>query len=169
MANANYTIEEENYTGARQCALVLGIIFTLIGVAGFFPVFMSLPGANASYVPADLAPGAYSAGFGNLFGIFPTNFFHNIIHCAVGLFGMAASRDGLVARTYDRVFAYAYAGIALLGLIPLTNNFFGLMPIFGNNVWFNALTAVIAAYFGFIKPSMNPANTSFSRQMTDKK
>jgi hypothetical protein len=37
-----------------------------------------------------------------------------------------------------------------LGLLPATNSAFGLMPIFSNNVWFNALTGAIAGYFGFV-------------------
>jgi hypothetical protein len=38
-------------------------------------------------------------------------------------------------------------------LFPFSNTFFGLMPIFGNNVWFNALTAIAATYFGIILPA----------------
>jgi hypothetical protein len=48
-------------------------------------------------------------------------------------------------------FAIVYAASAIMGLLPFTNTTFGLMPIFGNNVWFNALTAAAAAYFGFVK------------------
>jgi hypothetical protein len=40
-----------------------------------------------------------------------------------------------------------------MGLLPLTNTTFGLMPIFGNNVWFNALTAAVAGYYGFVTPA----------------
>jgi hypothetical protein len=39
-----------------------------------------------------------------------------------------------------------------MGLIPGLNTFFGLMPLYGNNVWFNALMGILAAYFGFVKP-----------------
>ena len=36
-----------------------------------------------------------------------------------------------------------------MGLIPGLNTTFGLIPIFGNDVWLHALTALIAAYFGW--------------------
>jgi hypothetical protein len=40
-----------------------------------------------------------------------------------------------------------------MGILPITNTTFGLMPIYGNNVWFNLLTGIVAAYFGFVKPA----------------
>jgi hypothetical protein len=57
------------------------------------------------------------------------------------------------ARLYNRGFAIAYALIAIMGLLPVAQTTFGLMPIFGNTVWFNALTATVAAYFGFVQPT----------------
>ncbi len=137
----------------RYCALIIGILFFVLGVAGFIPAFVSLPGTNASYIPADVAPGAYSAGFGYLFGIFPTNFLHNLVHCAVGLLGIASYTSATSARLFNRAFAVAYIIIAIMGLLPFTKSVFGLMPIFGNNVWFNALTAIAAGYYGIIIPA----------------
>lgn len=40
-----------------------------------------------------------------------------------------------------------------MGLFPFSNTTFGLMPIYGNNVWLNGITAAIVAYFGFSKPT----------------
>jgi hypothetical protein len=40
----------------------------------------------------------------------------------------------------------------VLGLIPATQTTFGLIPIWGNDVWFHALLAAGAAYFGFVAP-----------------
>lgn len=138
----------------RYCALAIGILFLFIGVAGFIPALVSLPGAtHLSSVPVDVASSAYSAGFGYLFGLFPTNFLHNLVHCSVGLLGIASYTNLTSARLFNRAFAIAYVSIALMGLLPVTNTTFGLMPIFGNNVWFNALTAAIAGYYGFFLPT----------------
>lgn len=41
-----------------------------------------------------------------------------------------------------------------MGLPPVLNTVFGLIPIFGHDVWLHALTALIAAYFGFKAPSL---------------
>lgn len=137
----------------RYCALSIGILFLFIGLAGFVPAFAPVPGATASSVPADLAPDAYAAGFGYLFGLFPTNLMHNLVHCAVGLLGIAAYTSPSSTRLFNQSFAIAYALIAIMGLLPFTKTTFGLMPIFGNNVWFNALTAAVTAYYGFILPA----------------
>lgn len=137
----------------RYCALTIGVLFLILGIAGFIPALVSLPGTTASYVPADVAPGAYSAGFGYVFGVFPTNFLHNLVHCAVGLLGISSYTSATSARLFNRVFAVAYIIIAIMGLLPFAKSFFGLMPIFGNNVWLNALTAIAAGYYGIVIPS----------------
>jgi predicted membrane channel-forming protein YqfA (hemolysin III family) len=61
-------------------------------------------------------------------------------------------------------FAIAYILIAVMGILPFTNTTFGLMPIFGNNVWFNALTAIAAGYYGLIIPN-KIAGTSASHNV----
>lgn len=145
-------INRENMA-ERYCALALGVLFLLVGIAGFIPGLVSLPGGATSSVPVDVAPDAYSAGYSYVFGLFPTNLLHNLVHCAVGLLGIASYTSSSSARLYNRGFAIAYALIAIMGLLPITKTTFGLMPIFGNNVWLNALTAAVAAYFGFAQPA----------------
>ena len=134
----------------RNCALALGIIFLLLGLAGFIPGFVSLPpeGFNAGGIPLD-ADSFYAKGFGFLFAAFPINLMHNLVHLLVGILGIAAAITGN-AKLYNRGFAISYGLIALMGLIPLAKTTFGIMPIFGNNVWFNALSATIAGYYSFI-------------------
>lgn len=148
--------------GERNCALGLGIVFTLLGIAGFIPSLLSLPSTAASYIPAEPSTDIYTSGFGYLFGIFPTNALHNLVHLVVGLFGLAASTSIGGARTYNRVFAVAYIAIVVMGLLPVTKTTFGLMPIFGNNVWLNAITGAIATYFGFLKPTTPGVGTPAS-------
>lgn len=142
----------------RYCALTLGILFLLLGIAGFVPNFLSLPAATAAAegihnIQVNVADLAIKNGYGNLFGLFPTNVIHNIVHIIVGILGIAAYTSFSNALLFNRGFAIAYAVIAIMGLLPFTNTTFGLMPIFGNNVWLNALTAGVAAYFGFAKPA----------------
>ncbi|MBD2778447.1 DUF4383 domain-containing protein [Iningainema tapete] len=137
----------------RYCALIIGIVFLLLGVAGFIPGLVSLPGTTASYVPPDQTSSAYAMGFGYVFGLFPTNFLHNIVHCAVGLLGIASFTSLSGTRLFNLSFAITYILIAIMGLLPFANTTFGLMPVFGNNVWLNALTATAAAYYGIVIPS----------------
>ena len=148
-------------TGEKKCALALGIIFTTLGIAGFIPSLVTIPGAVADSVApisADQIPAtaganyaaAYMRGFGYVFGLFPSNLLHNIAHLAFGLFGLYSATGDRGAFNYNRFFAISYLLIAALGLIPVANTLFGFMPIFGNNVWLNAVTGAIAAYYAFV-------------------
>ena len=138
----------------RYCALSIGILFALLGVAGFLPSLVSLPGAAApNMVDPSTTTNTLAAGYSYVFGLFPTNLLHNIVHIIVGSLGVVSYTSLGGARFFNRGFAIAYVLIALMGLLPFTNTTFGLMPIFGNNVWLNALTAAVAGYYGFVKPT----------------
>lgn len=150
-ANINQSIKRID-AKERLFALSIGLIFLVLGIAGFIPALMNLP-ASAPYAPVDAPRLAFDAGYGYVFGLFPTNFFHNAVHIAVGLLGIAASTSFSGSVVFNQGFAISYAAIALMGLLPATNTTFGLMPIYGNNVWFNALAAIAAGYVGFVKPT----------------
>lgn len=140
-------------TAERACALILGVVFLAIGLAGFFPALMSLPAA-APDVQVDAPRLSFDDGYGYVLGLFPTNFLHNAVHIAVGVLGITAATSLSGSIVFNQGFAIAYVLISLMGLLPLTNTTFGLMPIYGNNVWFNALTAIAAGYMGFVKPNL---------------
>jgi preprotein translocase subunit Sss1 len=136
----------------RTVALSLGVLFLVLGIAGFIPAFMTLP-VSAPTTHVDAPRLLFDDGYGYVFGLFPTNFLHNAVHIVVGLLGLAAATSLSGALTFNRGFAVAYAAIALMGLLHATNTTFGLMPIYGNNVWLNALGTLLAGYVGFIKPA----------------
>jgi len=137
----------------RYCALIVGVLFLIVGIAGFIPAFVSLQGSNALDVPANEIHSAYNLGYGYVFGLFPTNLLHNIVRTAVGLLGITSYSSLSSARIFNRGFAIAYTLLAIMGLLPFARTTFGLMPIFGNNVWFNALTAIATAYYGIVLPA----------------
>jgi len=122
-------------------ALVFGVVFVLAGVSGFFP----------SPPPPGAPPLAIEHGHGLALGVFPINTLHNLVHLLFGVLGIAAARGAIMsARGYFQLVAVAYAALALLGLIPATQTTFGLVPIWGADVWLHALLAAGAAYFGFV-------------------
>ena len=64
---------------------------------------------------------------------------------------LCRSATGAVA--YARGVAILYALLALMGVLPAPfRSTFGLIPIYGHDVWPHALTALIAAYFGWAAP-----------------
>jgi hypothetical protein len=125
---------------SRSFAIVLGIAFLLAGAAGFFP----------SPLPPDAPPVTVHQFHGLALGLFPVNILHNIVHLLFGLLGLAAAAGTILsARAYARLVAVSYALLVLLGLLPATQTTFGLIPIWGNDVWLHAALAIPAAYFGF--------------------
>jgi len=125
-------------------ARVFGIIYLLVGILGFVP---SLTPASAD--SAHLAVGTTALAL----GLFPVNILHNIVHAAIGVWGLASGGSYSGARTFFRSLAVIYGLLFILGLIPLTNTVFGLVPLYGNDIWLHAVTAIAAAYLGFSSPA----------------
>jgi hypothetical protein len=141
----------------RTCALAVGLIFVVLGIAGFIPGLVSLP-TSAGSAGAPLTGGDMSLttgtdyvagfvrGFGYLFGIFPTNTLHNTLHLVIGGFGLYSALGDLGSYNYNRFCAIFLPIVALLGLLPATNSLFGIMPLYGNNIWISVVAGAIALY-----------------------
>jgi hypothetical protein len=125
----------------RNFAMVLGVIYIVVGVLGFVPPLLT--------TPADAPPLAFDQGCGYLFGLFPVNILHSLVHLAVGVWGVLAARTLAAARTYALSVAIIFGVLTVMGLIPGLNTVFGLLPLFGHDVWLHALTAIAAGYFAF--------------------
>ena len=124
----------------RNFALIFGIVFILVGVAGFVPDLVQPADGGAMMI----------GGHGMLLGMFPVNTLHNVVHLLFGLWGIAASRSAGGAVNYARGVAIIYAVLAVCGLIPATQDGFGYVPLYGKDVWLHAALALVAAYFGWV-------------------
>ena len=125
----------------RWFALVIGIVYLAVGIAGFFPAL------GDDRTSPDLVVDAH---YRDLFGLFPINVLHNIVHLVIGVLGILAYRTWTAARAYSRGLAILYGILAIMGLIPALETTFDLIPLFSHDVWLHALTALVAAYFGWI-------------------
>ncbi|ALF54291.1 membrane protein [Nostoc piscinale CENA21] len=137
-------MKAEQYKAGQYFALIIGIIFTVIGVMGFIPVLKTEP-----TVTPDMAGLSFTIGYGYLLGLFPVNVLHNIVHFVVGIAGIWASVSLGSARLYSGVLGLFYGLLTVMGLFPPTQSTLGFIPIFGNDVWLHGITAAIAIYFGF--------------------
>lgn len=117
----------------RMFALVVGIVFLLIGVLGFIPAFRF-------------------GGEEYLLGILAVDAVHNLIHLLVGALGVAAYYRER-ARLYCQGLGVVYLVVGILGFIPAF--IFGdemLLGLFHVNIAINLLHLVVgaaAAYLGF--------------------
>lgn len=125
----------------RYFALIMGIAFLAVGILGFVPALVTPPEGEAALL--------IEAGHGLLFGLFPVNVVHNLIHLAFGVWGVVVWRAFTPSRIYARSVAIIYAVLAVMGLIPVLRTTFGLVPIHGNDIWLHAVIAIVAAYFGY--------------------
>lgn len=160
-----------NLSSEQKCTLILGLIFVILGIAGSIPALVSLPVTGMSAdVPVDLGDiptspdanyhAAYLRGFGYIFSLLPTNLLLNLAHFLFGIFGLYSATGEQGSFNYNRFFAIVFLLIAVLGLIPLTQTLFGVMPIFGGNVILNVIVGAIAAYYAFVWHPKNVQSTS---------
>src|SRR5262245_61137604 len=127
---------------SRGFARVIGVIFMGVGVLGFIPGLKSPPPLTAPQLMID-------GGYGLLLGWFPVNWIHDLVHLGIGFGGWRASRSMADARGFARGLTIFYTGLAVMGVFPALNSTFGLIPLFGHDIWLHAGTAAVAAYFGF--------------------
>jgi hypothetical protein len=141
----------------RTFALIYGLVFLVVGIAGFIPGLMTPHDAAGHEL-------AVEQGAGNLFGLFPVNVLHNLVHLAFGVWGLAVYRNTPAAVSYARIVAVVYAVFVVMGFIPRLDTVFGLVPLHGNDIWLHALLAAVAAYFGFLWHSeADPVNRPAAR------
>lgn len=143
-------VQTEQPMRTTTFALILGIVFLVVGAAGFIPGLVS-PIQSGDHMTV-------TGGYGNLLGLFPVNWLHSLVHVLFGIWGVVAYRSYDGARMYARGVAVIYAVLAVAGLIPGLRTTFGLIPLFGHDIWLHALIAAASAYFGFANPE--PAEAS---------
>ena len=125
----------------RSFATVFGVVFILAGLSGF------IPGLSPEHMHPDLA---VTSGSRLALGLFPVNVLHDLVHLGFGAWGLLAARSIGGSLAYGRSVAIIYGILTVLGLVPATSTAFGLVPLYGNDVWLHAGLAIVAAYFGFV-------------------
>lgn len=127
---------------ARYFVLLLGTAFILAGVGGFVPGVTQPP-------PPEAPTLSIGTSYGLLLGLFPINLVHNLIHFGFGVWGLAAYRTETQSRMYTRAMALILTLFTVMGLLPGLSTTFGLLPLFGHDIWLHGLEAVIAIYLGW--------------------
>lgn len=152
------SIEKRAMT-TRRFALILGLVFVAVGVAGFIP-FLAHPEAGAALAGNAAAgsapPRLLGPGDDMLFGLFPVNPVLSGFHLLCGLWGLAASRGRSAALSYARIVAILYAVLALAGLLPATQTGFDMVPLYAKDVWLHGAIALAALFFGWVANEAPP-------------
>ncbi|HXW76586.1 MAG TPA: DUF4383 domain-containing protein [Candidatus Eremiobacteraceae bacterium] len=127
---------------AKTIANVFGLIYIVVGIAGFIPALGGTMGMTPS----------------TLLGVADTNIIHNIVHLIIGFAGVTMGRTDEGAATYCKTFGVILLLIGVLGFfVP---NLFGILPIGGNDPWIHLASGVVLAIGGFATaPSGRAATT----------
>jgi hypothetical protein len=116
----------QDSTPAQLYSTVFGAVLLVVGVVGLF--------VNAKFGTGAKPPGD------NLV-VFKVNGWHNIVHIASGLVGLALARTVAGARLFALGFGIVYAIVTLYGLLA-GSNVLGIVAINGAD---NVLHLLIAA------------------------
>jgi Domain of unknown function (DUF4383) len=125
---------------AKLYATVVGAVLTIAGIIGFF----------------------YSASFGSpgdvdaVFGILDVNGWHNVVHLATGLLGLAAA--GYAARQYALGLGLVYVVIAIWGfIIGSGDDILGIVPINTEDNFLHLVLGIVGLAAGAASPAPAPA------------
>lgn len=135
----------------RTFALVWGIGFLAAGISGF--ILATPPHPNHPDLIVD-------SFYGQALGLFPVNILHNIVHLLFGIWGLLAYKSLGASKRYAKSVAIIYAVLMIAGLVPGLNIMFGLVPLFGNDVWLHLILAAPAAYFGWMHRDIATTRTT---------
>ena len=82
-------------------------------------------------------------------GLFPVNALHNVAPYHLRHLGYRGISQLILRTELLQGGAIIYAALAVMGIIPGLNTFFGLILLYGPDIWLHAVIAIAAAYFGF--------------------
>lgn len=119
----------------RLLATVFGIVYVLIGAAGFF---------------VTSGVGFFDTSGGLLLGIFEVNLFHNVAHVVIGAALLIAGLSGVrPAKTVNGVIGAAYLVLGLIGLF-VVGSAFNILAINGadNVLHFGSAALLLAVGLG---------------------
>jgi hypothetical protein len=125
----------------QWAALAFGVVFLIVGILGLL-----MPDGMTMDADMETAP--------RLFGLFPVNLLHNIVHLLFGVWGLVAARDIASTRMYGKAGAAIYALLVVLAFVSPTG--FGLVPIGSHDIWLHAVLAAGLAAIGFVGADRDP-------------
>ncbi|WP_026534683.1 DUF4383 domain-containing protein [Arthrobacter sp. H14] len=137
-------------TPVQLAALVVGVVFLLVGILGF------IPGITTNYGALQFA-GHESEAF--LLGVFQVSILHNIVHLLFGAAGIAMAKTGPSASKYLIVGGIIYAVLWIYGLIVAPESGANFVPLNTADNWLHLVLFIGMVAMGFL-PGRKTAATA---------
>jgi len=129
-------------TPVQKGTLVVGIVFLVVGIAGFVPGLTS----------GSLA-GAGNGSMAMLLGLFQVSVLHNIVHLLFGVVGIAAARRATGSRFYLTVGGIVYFVLWIYGLFTAgRDSDANFVPLNTADNWLHLVLAVGMVALGVVLP-----------------
>ena len=124
-----------NRTPGQLYALVIGAVYLLVGVVGFFFVSEFTEGSSDDQ-----------------FIIFRLNHLHNLVRVVLGVGWLAASRTAVAAKGINTLFGAVLLLVAILGFtgIDLMHTLFNITESTDPDNFLHLVTGGIALFFGTV-------------------
>ncbi|MFS0894192.1 DUF4383 domain-containing protein [Microbacterium sp. 179-I 3D3 NHS] len=118
-------------TAIQKTALIVGVVFLLVGIAGFIP---------------GLTHGGHLHGAGaeseaQLLGVFQVSVLHNFVHLLFGVAGIAAAARIRASRLYLVLGGLVYLVVWIYGLIAVNNPQINFLPVNDADNWLHLALA----------------------------
>jgi hypothetical protein len=138
-------VDENRARTVRTIALVVGIVYAVIGVIGFFVTGF---GDFASHTNRTLLG-------------FELNPLHNLVHLAIGVAGIVMSRTLRTARTFGWVLAGVFGVVFLYGLVAVGNPSINFLSLNWADNWLHLITALIGLLIALLPTTVRtPGRTT---------
>lgn len=137
------TVSRNNYAESpvQKVALVFGIVFIVVGVAGF------IPGLTVNLETIQFAGHESNA---LLLGVFQVSILHNIVHLLFGILGLAAAAEFAFAKNYLIWGGAIYALLLVYGLFLSGDHPANFVPLNSADNWLHAFLAVAMIVLGVL-------------------
>lgn len=131
-------------TAVQKAALIAGIVFLVVGLAGF------IPGLTTNY--SELSFAGHDSG-ALLLGIFQVSVLHNLVHLLYGVAGLAFAASRMGSRNYLVIGGIVYAVIWVYGLFFSGDHPANFVPLNSADNWLHLFLAVAMILLGiFLSP-----------------
>ena len=120
-------------TAVQKTALVVGIVFLVVGIAGF------IPGLTTGVETMTFA-GHESGAL--LLGVFQVSILHNIVHLLFGIAGLAFARSAAGSRNFLIWGGVVYLVLWVYGLIVTGENPANFVPMNAADGWLHLALGV---------------------------
>jgi hypothetical protein len=127
-------------TAIQKTALIVGIIFAVVGIAGF------IPGLTTNMDSLSMAGNDSEA---LLLGVFQVSILHNIVHLLFGVAGIACAAAARASRGYLLGGGVIYLVLWLYGLFVAGDHPANFVPVNSADNWLHLLLGVGMILLGF--------------------